>query len=305
MTPWMRMLLPVGFGIAAAVINFVVLKQLNQQTEFVSVGGKVPLAQGTPFAPANLTPLPVSGNVAKLNKAWIRWEDRDTIYGRPAGRTLRKGELVLRQDAQPVKELKPGPDEDAMVISLGTVEVEPKLLLIGEKIGFLIRQARPEPAPEAPAVNSPPVSFTLPKKPDPQDVDIKYLGPFRLLSVGDRLSRNVGESKKDNRGDGRTVTIAIKKIQGEDRIDENVERLVRASAKSGNRGESDLLKLVLHRSSPKTEEEAATDEGTTIEESKEKTEPTADGAAESTTSETKPEAGDESSTTKDSTEADK
>ncbi|MDB5339239.1 MAG: hypothetical protein JWN70_4858 [Planctomycetaceae bacterium] len=303
MTPWMRMLLPVGFGIAAAVINFVVLKQLNQQTEFVSVGGKVPLAQGTPFAPANLTPLPVSGNVAKLNKAWIRWEDRDTIFGRPAGRTLHRGELVLRQDAQPVKELKPGPDEDAMVISLGTVEVEPKLLLIGEKIGFIIRQARPEP--EQPVADkAAPVKFVQPKKPDPQDVDIKYLGPFRLLSVGDRLSRNVGESKKDNRGDGRTVTIAIKKIQGQEKIDENVERLVRASAKSGNRGESDLLKLVLHRSSPKTDEEPAIDEGTTPEESKEKTETPTDAAAESTTSETKKEAGEESST-KDSTEAEK
>ncbi len=298
MTPWMRMLLPVGFGIAAAVINFVVLKQLNQQTEFVSVGGKVPLAQGTPFAPANLTPLPVSGNVAKLNKAWIRWEDRDTIFGRPAGRTLHRGELVLRQDAQPVKELKPGPDEDAMVISLGSVEVEPKLLLIGEEIGFLIRQARPEPVVELPADKPSPVKIAPPKKPDPLDVDIKYLGPFRLLSVGDRLSRNVGESKKDNRGDGRTVTIAIKKIRGEEKLNENVDRLVRASIKSGNRSESDLLKLVLHRSSPKTEEETATDEGVTPEETKEKT----DGTTESTPSETKPDSGEDGSTKDSGTE---
>lgn len=189
MTPWMRMLLPVGFGIVAAAINFFVLRMMNQQTEFVSV--KIQLVQGTPFTPANVQSLKVSGDAAKLNKSSDRWNDVHTIYGRLAGCTLDVGELILRQDAEPVKELKPGPDEDAMVISLGTVEVEPKLLLIGEKIGFLIRAAREvdaeENSEEEMSEEAAVAKLKRLKKPDPQDVDIKYLGPFRLLSVGDRF----------------------------------------------------------------------------------------------------------------------
>jgi hypothetical protein len=238
MKTWLRLVIPVGLGLAAVWLNTTVMNSKLQPQTFIVVTDN--LEAGDSFRPSSIGPRSFSGKVADLLESAVPWEDRAVILGREVPRPLRSGDLVLWRDATPpARELTPDEGEASLPISLGDIDIVPNLLLVGEEIGFYVNGS---------VLNSSlPINYEDPEKFSvglnlpgiPSASDPHYIGPFRILSVGQRLTRTSEESS--NR-DSQIITIAIPEGDASEGH-ENTRILLKARATNGG-----VMAIVLHRS---------------------------------------------------------
>ncbi|MBY0525257.1 MAG: hypothetical protein K2R98_17755 [Gemmataceae bacterium] len=231
MSPWIKLAIPIGLGLVAAAINFYVMTDKPAPRAFAVA--REDIRSGAPFKESSIGVMMVPGEVAgSFPRTAVPYAHRETIYGRPATRDLKRGDMILWQDSsQPGWELSAGAGEEALPISLDGLSTVPRLIRVGDQVGFLIAQTGARTGKEP-----------LVKTGDPE---VDYIGPFRVLSVGERISRD-GDKKSDRAGDDRIITVAMK-LGPNNKIDETTRKYL--VARVGERsGTLRIVGLVLHSS---------------------------------------------------------
>jgi hypothetical protein len=176
----------------------------------------------------------LGGNVKSLLKVAVSGKDYESLLaGRRAARQLKKGDLLLWQDVIQPTELQPGLGEDGLSLSLDGVAVIPQLLLVGQRITFVVNP---------PVRNDDLLSGRDSRTHSPEP---ELVGPFRLLSVGPRLNRTADDSDRSDPA-GRNITIAIPEA-ADGALDSSTRRLLLAIMGS-DQDRSAIKAIILHRS---------------------------------------------------------
>jgi hypothetical protein len=241
MTPAIKLALAAGLGLVAAGVNMYVMNDRPAPRAFAVVRNDVRAGQTLDEASLGKTMIP-GEVVAALPRTAVPYNQKETLYGRQTTRDLKRGDLVLWQDtAQPGWELSAGPDEEVLPISLDGLSTVPRLIRVGDQIGFLLARRKPLPMTKGK------VDLSAVNKPEDSEVD--YLGPFRVLSVGERVSR---EGKgPDRAGDDRIITVAMK--LGPDRKVDNLTRQLVLARMNEPGSMVRIVGLVLHSKQRATE----------------------------------------------------
>lgn len=236
MNAWLKFLIPIGLGLAAAALNLAAVSQSRPET-WRGVRVARDLAAGEVLGAADLEPAELTGDPGSLARTAIPWSSMGILLARPVPRALRAGDLVLWRDAVPEpEELSAAPGEKALMIALEGIAVQPTLLRVGDDVGFLVADDD-EPSPSVEGDGS---------------ADYLYLGPFSLLSVGERLSRGAGSGG----GDPRVISVAVR-VDDQGRLDDRARRLVFATERGRRGGGRGRIVALLLDPSPREDLAAA------------------------------------------------
>lgn len=211
MNPFFKLAIPIVLGLTAAGVNWLFMREKPVPQYYARM--RADLNRGDPFKDGLLERFPVDSEyVTYMPKTAVPYEQRETLFGREATRDLKKGDMILWQDSShPGWEFNLQENEKALPISLEGISSVPKLLRVNDYISFLVAQG-----PEKPKGNTQP------------DVKVELVGPFRVLSVGDRVSRDSQERKTEGRvTDERMITVAVR-IDDPQKIDDKIRKVVTA-----------------------------------------------------------------------------
>lgn len=230
MNHWIRLALPVGLGIIAAVVNWVAVSARLQPEAFVAVNAN--LAAGDPVRPDNLVQIELSGDLGSLRQAAIPWEHRAAVYHRSIPRDLIAGDIVLWRDASALLDEMPKDGEDKLTIPLSDIPFVPRFILVGQEVGFWIAGSEDDDL--------------TPLEAEPGQEDERkgeYVGPFRVLAVGERASP--GEPGTDDaRGRvNQVLTIAVKLDPQTRQLDEKTQHLLTLL---NERRQQRIMAILLH-----------------------------------------------------------
>ena len=166
----LNILLPLGLAFIAGVMNFAVLSRTTAMQSYIEVTAN--LKPGETFK----IPLLKQVKVAAKVPGAIPWEERNVLATLRAPRPFEAGDWVMQSDIVPQDsvgiQLEKG--EVALNVSLEGIVIEPKLLKIGQPIGFVIRQTDE---------NSPAATNSTTERIEGDKYQI--VGPFRLVTLGE------------------------------------------------------------------------------------------------------------------------
>jgi hypothetical protein len=188
----LRVILPVVLGVAAAILNFIVLRGSTAPLELTVFRSEV--KADTELTEDMLDRLPVRAE-KEVFKTAVPYSKRGLLLGRRVTRPISAGEALLFSDVQNLDEenvrlyLKPG--ETSLTVPVKSSRVAPGLRR-GDSIGVLVT-VRPAMDPTKTVLTPPPPTTRL-------------LGPFRLLSLG----TPVDPYRAAGLGDARLLLVAIK-----------------------------------------------------------------------------------------------
>lgn len=198
----LTLLLAVGLGVLAAVFNLLYVREKTRGgdvVEFLGIAPDVTLAVGDAFSEKHFTRAPVPRLYASdLVDFAVLYQDRQAVVGLPATRRYGGGEIVLRQDLRtPPSEVKLADDERAMWVPVDPRSFVPSLVTPGDLVSFLAPRAL-MPIVQADSKNSSDSSA------------MEIVGPFRIISVGNRLgSADVLGAARIPQVQENVVTIAV------------------------------------------------------------------------------------------------
>ncbi|MFK7822335.1 MAG: hypothetical protein AB8G99_26815 [Planctomycetaceae bacterium] len=101
MPNWSRLILPVGFGVLAAVVNWVAMSRHVEPNDFVVLRENVPM--GSVISEGHITKLSSNLQVDQLAKVVVPWRERHLVVGRIATRNMVAGEPILVREFNPNK----------------------------------------------------------------------------------------------------------------------------------------------------------------------------------------------------------
>lgn len=206
-----KLLIPIGLGILAAVINWMILSAQVEPVDFITVNRTIPVGQL--ISPDDLLPLELPAKFRQqLSKTAVPYEDRGLLSGQTPRRTLEPGDIVLYQDTPlrgPVLDLREG--ETAVVVPLGKSALPTGVLVVGQMVSFRI-----------------PVRDTEASEPG----TLRWVDPFRLVTVGGQ--RTVDRAGRSSATRIEQVSVAFKD-KGTDQqrhLEEYLDRLRRGDGVS-------------------------------------------------------------------------
>ncbi len=163
-----KLMLAIGLGAAAAILNWVVVSQRTRPVRFATLTGEV--RAGETITTDRIDFVEVEASYADaLRTSVVPWAERAVLSGRKAARDLQPGVLLLWDDAPirgPRYDLREG--ETAVFLDLSQSPVSS--IAVGESISF---------------------RFVT----DESDETIEWVGPFRVVTVdekrvpGERIDR--------------------------------------------------------------------------------------------------------------------
>ncbi|MGQ9574038.1 MAG: hypothetical protein ACUVUC_01845 [Thermoguttaceae bacterium] len=252
------LIVAIGLGIAGALINFAYLYSKSRDVErvgFIGIKPKVTVARGEPLREEHLEEVLVPRmSVGNLKDFAVLYSARQTVIGSPVWRTLAGGSLLLQADLRtPPPELsfgqnlKAGVEERAMFVPIDTRRIVPSLIEPGDYVTFLAPGFDGNPTPAGVASSGPgPASGTSDStdpeakpgtlRPEPagtgtthrrQPADgIELIGPFKILSLGNRLgSAEVMRAARIPQTQENVMTILVRLENG--KLQPEAARLVR------------------------------------------------------------------------------
>jgi hypothetical protein len=230
----LRIILPVGLGILAAVLNFVVLKGSTAPLELTAVSNDV--KAGTELTEGMLERVAVRGDRA-IFKSAVPYSDRGLLLGRRVTRVLTSGEVVMWTDVQNADEenlriyLNPGESTETFPVKPSRIA---RGLRRGDPVGILVS------AKSWPNDSKSSKGATLPV------VSRRMVGPFRLLSLGTPLDPSRSALTESN-----LVSVAVPRPTS-GRLDPNVEALDEAisAMASGSSAEVGVLAVEHYKPAP-------------------------------------------------------
>lgn len=222
---WLRILIPLVIGVAAAGLNWVVLNSRAPAKTFVRVN--TPVKANTTIEEGVLDKVELSGDLESLEKTAVPYSMRAVLFGRYLLRDLHKNDIILWQDTIASRgEL----NEPALPIPLEGMNVVPALLQVGDQIGFLAARGS---KPTNSGANT-------------AEPELDLIGPFRILSVGDQVYRLEGADTRTSKGTSdRIITIAVKLANDRQIDDPNIGKLLAALKGGESENRSRVYGVVL------------------------------------------------------------
>jgi hypothetical protein len=182
-----------GLALAGAALNWFYLQTKAQQlekVEFLCVASGATIRPGDRFTDDQLAPLAIpKNNVGEtLAKEAILYKDRQAVIGMAAVRLHPEREIILRQDLK-----TPPPalglakeNERAIWIPVDTRTFVPSLVNPGDLVSFLVSGVPTPAVPRDPGEGNGD-EFGGPLPPPVVPGNAELIGPFRVLSLGNRL----------------------------------------------------------------------------------------------------------------------
>jgi len=224
------LILAIGLGIGGALLNYAYLdnKASEVKTEpYIGLGKDI--ERGDVLTKQHIVKVDVPKiNAVRLKDFAFPYDSLAAVEGMPVHRSIPKGSLLLRDDLKaPPPELSFGQgldsagDERAMGIPVDArtfvfAHVQP-----GDMVSFVAsshRLGRPTPAkppaekPDAAADGSKPDPSKPPAEPNPTEI----IGPFKILSIGNRLgSVDVMRANKIPQTQENVIIISVKVVDGQ------------------------------------------------------------------------------------------
>ena len=207
-----------ALGVGGAALNFAYLQEKAgkfEKEEFIGIAPGVNVLPGDRFTEEKLVRVPVPAHaIGELKQHAVLWSELQTVIGMPAVRPLTRGDLLMRADLRtpPPTMALTREDERAIFIPVDTRTFVPALVNPGDLVSFYVSGV---PTPASPpgegngdgAEPPPVVSGPRPKS--------EVIGPFRILSLGNRLgSAEVHKASGVSQLQENVVGIAVK-FQGE------------------------------------------------------------------------------------------
>ena len=178
------LVIAIVLGLAAAVLNWFYLVRQSQQVETVAFVGIHPeqyVERGERLREEQLVAVRIPRNaVGNLSDFAVLDSARRSVIGQPVSRPLDRGRLLLQDDLDtPPPKLVLGENERIMWIPVDNRSYVPSLVTPGDMVTFKVVRGAPTPAggPIDPQTGRPPT----PAGP------VERIGPFKVLSVGNRL----------------------------------------------------------------------------------------------------------------------
>jgi len=182
-----------GLALAGAALNWFYLQTKAEQLEkieFLCVAPGATIRPGDRFTDDKLAPLAIpKNNVGEtLAKEAILYNDRQAVIGMHAVRLHPEREIILRQDLK-----TPPPalglakeNERAIWIPVDTRTFVPSLVNPGDLVSFLVSGVPTPAVPRDPSEGNGD-EFGGPQPPPVVPGNAELIGPFRVLSLGNRL----------------------------------------------------------------------------------------------------------------------
>ena len=231
-------------GILGAGLNYWYLWTRSRQFKaelFIGVSDDaVPISQGDRLLEADLVEVPVPLESAdEIRKFAIPWSARKTIEGERVCRAISEPRLLLSDDLKtPPRELDIPEGWAAIGVPIDTRTSTPSLIQPGQLVSFIISSARGGLTADAGSANL--VSGFNPSQPgnaelDDADADKPVkppgatvtIGPFRVLSLGNRLgSTDVMRAARERQVQENVMLIAVKVTKNGELDEKNAQRLV-------------------------------------------------------------------------------
>jgi hypothetical protein len=218
------LLVAAGLGLVGAAVNWIYLDGKSRQfemLEMLSVAPGVTIMPGDRFTEDRLAPMAIPrDNVSKeLFAQAVRYADRQTVIGMTAVYPFDGGEIILRQRLKtppPTMELT-REDERGLPIPVDTRTFVPSLVNPGDMVSFVVGGI-PAPAvaddPDGADGGGPTPAPSVLRKGGANN-RVETIGPFRVLSVGNRLgSADVMKAAGSSQMQENVMTIAVK-MQGD------------------------------------------------------------------------------------------
>ncbi len=232
MTNLTKLSLAAACGIAAGLLNWIWMKsQTHESFNAVKVVAKIQQGDALKQEDFEQMILPIE-SAKSLQASLVQFDDLAVLLDRKAARNLNPGDVVFWQDMQSQKkELAiSGKDEVALHISLDGLSYEPELLMVGNEVGFVVSENTSSQGPAAiPSPTHPSGSFS-------------NIGPFRIVSVGSRLSEDT--ENVDERSTGQVLSVAAK-VRPDGSFDESARRLLAANTPDVD-GRRHVIAMVLY-----------------------------------------------------------
>jgi hypothetical protein len=192
------LIVAVFLGLAAALLNWFYLDSKTRDIKnmmFVGVREGAPIEAGQLIEKSRLEQVPVPERFGtKLKQHVFLWDDVGTLVDQRAPRRLEGGQLFFRSYyVTPPHELELKPGEVHYVVPVDTGNVVAEFLNPGDRIMLVL--------PTTPSILSQPPTDGEGTEPAPQPAmpsGVESIGPFRVKSVGSRLSS--AELARGNRG---------------------------------------------------------------------------------------------------------
>lgn len=197
------LILAIGLGIAGAMFNWAYLNSRSPDiaTEaFVGIKPDATVERGDRLLEEHLEPVYVPRQaVGNLDQFAVLYADLKTVVGMNVWRTLPGGSLLLKDDLKtPPQNLnfgetvKQGVEERAVGIPVDTRTFVPALVNPGDFVSFVTSNGRIGVPTPAPTESDGDGDSELSPTPDPvsrprSDDSLEIIGPFKVLSLGNRL----------------------------------------------------------------------------------------------------------------------
>lgn len=182
--------LAVAFALAigAALLNWSYLARRSRDVEkigFVGIAPDAEVGRGEPLRREHLARVDIPGRWAgNLKDFAIPYSAAETVIGSRVWRRQVGGSLLLGQDLRtPPQELRIAEDERVVFVPVDTRTFVASLVSPGDQVWFMtMKPGSGEPTPAEPAGTA---TGMVPRS---SSVPVETLGPFEVLSLGNRLS---------------------------------------------------------------------------------------------------------------------
>lgn len=239
------LIVAIGLGIAAALLNFLYLNKEGEKDKEVGfVAVKDAIDPGDRLTGDNLEEVLIpKKRVGNLDEVAVPWDLRHTVVDQPVWRQLKAGSLLLDHDLDtPPPELKfdesleEGVEERAMFVPMDQRRSVPRLVVPGRYVDF-VYTGTPMVAISTPEELAEPNLAPRAARPSGE---AKLIGPFRVLALGNRLGRpEVLRSSKTQQVQENVMAVAVKVENG--KLEANAQTLLKLINETGGRGVGILL----------------------------------------------------------------
>ena len=229
MNNWIGLLIALSLAMVAGVLNWKYLERKSEEIEmvsFVAIKDGVRIKPGDQFLEQHFVPLNIPRkSVGNLENSAVLYSYRDSIVSMKALKPYLGGEVVLTQDLKtPPEEFKLGAEELAIFIPVDGGSFVSSLVEPGDMVSFYINSpvvvADENPENDQPVEDANPnpewnldgtKQESAPDRVSPGSAE--YIGPFRVLSLGDRLgSYEVSRASGGRSAQENVMGIAVKRM---------------------------------------------------------------------------------------------
>jgi len=234
-----------ALGFVGAILNWFYLEQRSRDVEkvaFIGVKEGITVRRGDPLREEQLVQVEVPRKwIGQLQNTAYYWKDLATVLGQSPKEDKSGGELLMRQDLKtPPREFKLGPDQFAYGVPVDTGTTVTQMIDPGQMVSFIVNRA-PQPVNQPTPANGE-EGGSLTPIPDPANraTSSDIIGPFKVLSLGNRLgSVDVMQANHISPQQENVIMVALQTQGGQ--LDGRALKLVEALQQSSNRRVGVLL----------------------------------------------------------------